>query len=132
MICLDSSFIIDILRKKPDAVKLFDNIKKDSYFTAIINVYELMAGVYAAKDKNHEKHIKILNEFLANIQVLQLDSISIEYSSKINEELSLKGQIIDDLDILIAGMCLSNNCNKIITKNTKHFSRIKGLEVIGY
>ncbi len=132
MICLDSNFIIDILRKKPKALQRFEDINKDFIVTTIINLYELMSGVYAAKDKNQEKHFSILNEFLTNIQVLQLDSFSIEKASKINGELSLKGQIIDDLDILIAGICLSNNCGTIITENIKHFSRIKGLEVIVY
>jgi predicted nucleic acid-binding protein len=34
--------------------------------------------------------------------------------------------------LLIAGTMLSNNCKKIITRNKKHFSQIKGIEIITY
>ena len=132
MICLDSNFIIDILRNKHRAKQKLEEINKSLAATTIINLYELMSGVYAAKDRNPEKHINILNEFLADIQILQLDSSSVEKSSKINGLLSSKGEIIDDLDIVIAGICLSNGCNTILTENIEHFKRIKELKVESY
>jgi len=132
MLCLDSTFIIDILRNNSKAKQKYDEIDKNSIFTTIINLYELVSGVYAARDKNHEKHISILNELLKNIPVLGLDLVSIEKASQINGELSLKGKEVDDLDILIAGIILSNAYNTILTKNVKHFSRIKELKVESY
>ena len=132
MIALDSSFIIDILRNKADAVAIFDSIKNEQLATTIINVYELVSGVYQVKDKNYDKHLNILKNFLARIKILYLDRESAFESSKINARLSMDGRIIDDLDILIGGICISNNCKKIITKNKKHFDRIKGLEVVNY
>lgn len=132
MLCLDSTFIVDILRNKPKAKQKYDEINKNSIFTTIINLYEVMSGVYAAKDRNHEKHLAILKEFLKSIPVLGLDITSVEKASQINGELSLSGQKIDDLDILIAGIILSNAYDAILTENAKHFSRIKGLKVEGY
>ncbi len=132
MICLDSTLIVDILRNKQIAKQKLEEIDKGLIVTTIISLYELMSGVYAARDRDHEKHLRILNEFLAGIHILQLNQLSIEEASKINGELSLRGQIIDDLDILIAGVCLSNGCNTIITENVKDFSRIKGLKVETY
>ena len=35
-------------------------------------------------------------------------------------------------DILIAGICIANNCKTIITKNKKHFERIDELDVETY
>lgn len=132
MICLDSCFLIDVLRHKPKAVEKWKNIDKRLIAITIINLYELMSGIYAVKDGNYERHLGILKELIAHFPVFQLDSLSVEQASKISGELSLKGQIIDELDMLIAGICLSNGCNTIITENVKHFSRVKGLKVEGY
>jgi tRNA(fMet)-specific endonuclease VapC len=38
------------------------------------------------------------------------------------------GVLIDDIDILIAGIALANNL-MLVTHNTSHFSRIDGLEI---
>ena len=53
-------------------------------------------------------------------------------SSEIYDQLSSKGQLIEDNDILIAGIMLSNGINKIITRNKRHFDRIESLEIITY
>lgn len=132
MIILDSSFIIDILRKHPRAIQKFENIKHNLISTTILNVYEITSGVYSIKDANYDNRIRILNEFLKSINILNLDLFSINKASKIKGDLTLKGQIIDDMDILISAMYLSNNCTSIITRNKKHFDRIKGLKVISY
>ena len=132
MKCLDSTFIIDLLRNKPNAKQKYLEIDKDLIVTTIINLYELMSGVYLTKDKNYEKHLGVLNEFLKRINILQLSLLSVEKASKINGELSSEGKKIDDLDILTAGICLSNGCEVIVTENAKHFSRIQGLKVETY
>jgi len=132
MICLDSNFIVDILRKRAQALQKLNEHKSDLPVTTIINLYELMSGIWAIKDKNYEKHLNILNDFLTNITILKLDKFSVEKAAKLYGELSQKGKIIDDLDILIAAICLSNGCYTLITKDAKHFLRIKGLKVETY
>lgn len=132
MICLDSSFIIDILKKKPEAIETFHKIKSDFPITTLINIYELVYGIYRIKDKNYEQNIKVLEAFLEEVRIFTLNKNSAFEAAKIGAELSSQGQIIEDLDIMIAGICLSNGCTKIVTKNIKHFSRIKGLKVETY
>jgi tRNA(fMet)-specific endonuclease VapC len=39
-----------------------------------------------------------------------------------------KGQMLDDIDLLIAGIALENNL-VIVTHNVSHFQRIDGLEI---
>ena len=46
--------------------------------------------------------------------------------------LKSKGETIEDFDCAIAAILLSNGVNKIITRNKKHFERIKGLTVLKY
>ena len=66
------------------------------------------------------------------MRIFTLNKNSAFVAAKIGAELSSQGQIIEDLDIMVAGICLSNGCTKIVTKNIKHFSRIKGLKVETY
>jgi len=132
MICLDSSFIIDILKKKPEAIETFNKIKPDFPITTLINIYELVSGIYRLKDKNSEQHIKVLEIFFEEVKIFTLTNNSTFEAAKISAELSSQGQVIEDLDILVAGICLSNGCTKIVTKNIKHFSRIKDLKVETY
>lgn len=40
--------------------------------------------------------------------------------------------MIGRFDSMIAGILLANGVDKIITKNVKHFEKIKGLRVISY
>ena len=132
MICIDSSFIIDLLRNNLDASKVFDNIKSESLVTTTINVYELFSGIYKIKDRKCEQHIKVLEEFFDGIKILELDKDAVMEASKICGRLTKEGKIIDDLDILIAGICLVNGCTKIITRDKEHFNRIKELDVMPY
>lgn len=47
-------------------------------------------------------------------------------------ELRNNGAEIGQIDCLIAATYLENGVNKILTRNSKHFERIPGLEVISY
>jgi tRNA(fMet)-specific endonuclease VapC len=42
--------------------------------------------------------------------------------------LELEGQALDDMDLLIAATALTLNY-RLVTNNTKHFGRVKGLEI---
>jgi tRNA(fMet)-specific endonuclease VapC len=52
-------------------------------------------------------------------------------ASQIWKTLKQKGKIIDPEDCFIAAICLTNNL-PLVTRNIKHFSRIKGLQIIDY
>jgi tRNA(fMet)-specific endonuclease VapC len=132
MICLDSDLIVDFLRNEEEVMRKIGVYRSQLVATTIINVYELMSGIWSMRGANYQKQLNELNIFLENAQVLQLDKLSAERAAKIYGELSQNGKIIDDLDILIAAICISNNCKSLITRNVKHFSRIKGLKVESY
>jgi len=55
-----------------------------------------------------------------------------EQSAKISAELYSKlrqtGQIIDDIDLLIAGIAIENGMT-LVTNNENHFGRIPGLRI---
>lgn len=130
MIGLDSSTIIDLFRGNNDLKNILEKI--DDIIVLNQAVYmELMFGI----DKDNPKH-KIEEEFydsFFNSSInFDINAITTKKASDLLWHLIKKGEIIDKFDCIIAGIYLSNNVKKIITKNIKHFNRIPDLEIISY
>ncbi|MBI4148398.1 type II toxin-antitoxin system VapC family toxin [Candidatus Woesearchaeota archaeon] len=133
MICLDTSFIIDLLRNNREAVVAAQELENEHFITTEINVYELLVGLY--KNENHERvrvEREALSELLDRLSVFTLDRRASDQSARISAELSRKGQRVDPPDVLISGIMLANGCSEIITRNTEHFERISSLLVRAY
>ena len=64
--------------------------------------------------------------------MLPLDDLGIVRAAEISGTLMRKGETIDDCDCLIAGIALSKGVKTIITRNKKHFNKIKGIKVETY
>ena len=62
------------------------------------------------------------------VNVLSFDSGAAFYYGKIRAELEKKGEIISSLDLQVASIAIANDL-KLITGNTRHFKRIKILQV---
>jgi tRNA(fMet)-specific endonuclease VapC len=56
-----------------------------------------------------------------------MDSNASKITGKIYNELKENGKMLDIADQFIAGIVISNN-ETLITRNTKHFSRIRRLK----
>ena len=133
MILLDTSFLIDLLRQRKNAInKAVELVNRDKLATTYVNIYELLIGVYSGKDANYEEKLKTVENLTEKIDILTLEKDSTIKSAKIGGELMLKGQIIGDIDNMIAGIVLSNGISTVITRDKEHFERIKGIKVESY
>jgi len=103
--------------------KITSNI--DSLSISIISYYEIVSGLQSIDAK---KRITEFEKFCELIDVVNLNRASIVASCQIYSNLKKSGNLIDDIDILIAGTALSNNL-VMVTDNTEHFKRISGLKV---
>ncbi len=103
--------------------KIASNI--DSLSISIISYYEIVSGLQSIDANNR---ITEFEKFCELIDTINLDKPSILASCKIYAFLEKSGQLIDDIDILIAGIALSNNL-VMVTDNAEHFGRIQGLKV---
>mgnify|MGYP001596860210 CR=1 FL=1 len=130
MICLDTSFILDLLKKRQVSIDKLKLISGEEKVSTEINYFETLYGVFKRSQFN-QNELDIVQNLFSNLRVFPLDSMSSYKAAEIGGELSRKGMTIETNDILIAGICLANNC-KILTRDTKHFSRIKGLKVETY
>ena len=92
---------------------------------SILSYYEILSGL---KYKNAHKQLESFLELCEVVSILPITKESSDKSANIYANLKQSGKIIDDVDILIAGICLENNF-ALITNNTKHFSRITDIEI---
>jgi predicted nucleic acid-binding protein len=129
MICFDTDFIIDLLREKPNAAAKYEELE-DDLATTEINYFEVLFGIFKKRELS-QKELNSAEQLFDTLNILALDHNSSYSAAEIAGRLSKQGLVIEINDNLIAGMCVSKNC-AILTKNVKHFSRIKGLKVETY
>ena len=92
---------------------------------SIITYYEILSGL---NFNGAVKQLEVFDNFCLQNKVLNLTTESIKASSAKYAEQRKAGKTIDDIDLLIAGIAISNNFT-LITNNTRHFERIKGLRI---
>lgn len=132
MICADTSFIIDVLRGNPEAVKKLKEIEDEQLAITVITSFELYFGIFKVKNINLEKRLSDLQKILSRLIILEMSHKDAVYAAKILGNLSKVGKITSVLDCFIGGISLSHGCKNIITRNKKHFSEIEGLNIITY
>ena len=123
---VETSVIIKYLRGEQKIIDCLNNFEGElnSSYVCLAELYEGIRRV-----KNPAKIEKtVLNFFEGMGRVYSLNQEIAQRFGQIRANLKRRGQIIEDLDILIAATCLANNLI-LITENQKHFRRIKGLEI---
>ncbi|MBI2207963.1 type II toxin-antitoxin system VapC family toxin [Candidatus Woesearchaeota archaeon] len=122
---LDTSFLIDYLKGKlhKGAIDKMENVH-----IAAISCMELYFGALRFGNKEEQEKILLLSSSFA---ILDFDINASLEASKIMYDLEKKGSMIDLPDIMIAAIAKANN-QSIVTRNSKHFSRIEDLKVLDY
>lgn len=130
MICVDSDCIIDFLRNKTEAVRAIEQWK-DELVTTEVSRFQVMFGIFDKKPvKEHE--LRSASEFFSSLDVLPFHDGCGERAAQILASLRRRGVPIDEADCFIAASALQVGCKRILTRNTKHFSRISGIVVVAY
>ncbi|MBI5185284.1 MAG: type II toxin-antitoxin system VapC family toxin [Nitrospinae bacterium] len=127
MLMLDTNICIYILRKKPPSVykKLARSPMEDICLSSI-TLAELRYGV--AKSGSKTSNRAVLDSFLEHLAVLPWDAKAADYYGEIRAVLEKNGNIIGNMDMLIAAHACSIKAT-LITNNMNEFSRIPGLRV---
>lgn len=95
-------------------------------FITVITECELFYGAFKSSKK--EKNLSVIRELKKKIQVLHTTNGIPYIYGKLKSDLESKGRLIDDADLLIASISLSNNIT-LVTNNVEHFRRIPGLKI---
>ncbi len=130
MVCLDTSFLVDFLRGRKNAVGFLANLQESSEAITVAapSVFEL---VEAAEIARSDKEKKAIQELVSSLAVLPLDSEPAWAAGRLSAELIFAGEQIGQMDTLI-GAIARHHGEAIVTKNRKHFARIPGLRVQEY
>ena len=123
---LDTNTCIYFLNGNESLKKKFGKIGVYSLSISNCVLAELYFGAY--RSKKVEENVKHIELFKKNLTILSDSEESARLFGKIKAELRSKGTIIEDFDILIASIAISNN-HILITNNTEHFERIEGLKI---
>jgi len=118
---LDSDAIIGYLKSIPKWSNLLNDIDDSEKGTSIINISEVLEGF--PKEKYYT-----FKEFTETMTVFTIDWKVAEVFAETRAKMRKDGNLIDNMDLLIASTCLANNLT-LITGNVKHFERIKGLKI---
>ena len=123
---LDSDFIIDFFKNKESAVKKMESLESGNamLFTTVFNYHEVIKGFIKAQINGKEAFAEL---FFSSIGVLPYGRQEAKKAAQIEAELESRGEKISAFDTLIAAIAICRGA-VLITRNTRHFSRIKGLK----
>lgn len=130
MACLDTSFLIDLLRGNREVSSLKDEIEASEMRMCIAapSIMELWSGACRARMSEREK--SRLQEFFQSFEVLDLDFVSAKEAGQIENELHKAGTPIQTEDIMIGA--IARCANQLLVTRDAHFTRIPGLRVLKY
>ena len=126
---LDSNLCIACLRRKPWALKALGNIPPATVAVSSLTVGELVLGTRLSEDPDRE--LSKVEAFLRPIQVIPFGLDEAYHWADLDAQLRKQGNRIEAEDAMIAATAMAHEMT-LVTGNTKHFVRVKGLKVVDW
>ena len=125
--CLETSFVIDFLREKEDAIEKYREIKGRKLETTSVVAWEVLRGPkLTGRVKEYKEAVKLFER----LNILPFTLASSRIASEIELDLKEKGRSLNLIDVLIAAAAIENS-SKLITRD-EGYMNIRGLEVEFY
>lgn len=122
---IDTNIAIFYMKGKFDLDAKFDNVATENRFISEMTLAELKFGV--ENSEKPEKNRKALDSFLTGVQVLPIFH-SLDLYAREKARLRKAGTPVDDFDLLIGVTSVTHGLT-MVTNNTNHFKRIRGIEL---
>lgn len=123
---LDTNIVIFTMKQRPIEVKEKFNAVSTQLCISSISVAELIFG--AENSQTPEKNLKIIENFLSRLQILDYGvDAAIQYGN-IKAHLKKIGTPIGENDLHIAAHARSKGLI-LVTNNTKEFERVPALQI---
>jgi predicted nucleic acid-binding protein len=124
---LDTDVLSEFLRGNPKVIaKVAEHLNEYGLVSlSIITYYEILNGLLY---KDAKKQLVKFEAFIQLNKVIPLTLPMAKTAAAIQADLRQKGTEIGHTDTLIAGIAITSEL-QLITNNTNHFKRIKGLEI---
>ncbi|PIX32822.1 MAG: VapC toxin family PIN domain ribonuclease [Bacteroidetes bacterium CG_4_8_14_3_um_filter_31_14] len=127
---LDTDILSEFLRGNPKVIANVDEYLKEYGFISlsIITYYEILNGLLY---KDARKQLTRFENFVELNKVITLTLPMAKTAALIQANLRKDGTEIGHTDTLIAGIAVTSKL-QLVTNNTDHFKRIKGLEIANW
>ncbi len=124
MILLDTSVLIELFRAKDKTQTLFFQLaaNEEDFAISSLTHYEVFIG-------SNDTQNKFWEDLLQVIQIIPFDMECSQRAVEIYKDLKKRNKLIELTDLVIAATAIAKGC-PIVTRNTKHFDRIKNLSII--
>ena len=127
---VDTDILSEFLRGNSKVIARVDEHLQEYGFISlsIITYYEILNGLLYKDAKKQMSHFEA---FVSLNKVVPLTVRTVKISANIQADLRKKGTAIGHTDTLIAGVAMASDL-QLVTNNTQHFKRIKGLEIANW
>jgi tRNA(fMet)-specific endonuclease VapC len=122
---IDTNTCIYFIKGKFNLLDKFEKAGTENCFISEITLAELKFGV--ANSEQPEKNQKTLDNFLKGVTIIPIFH-TLDLYAKEKARLKKSGKPIDDFDLLIGTTAVTHNLI-MVTNNTEHFTRIKGIQL---
>jgi tRNA(fMet)-specific endonuclease VapC len=128
---LDTTFLIDVMRNDENALRKLEELdeRDEALSVTAPTVYELWSGI--ARYRRSEDEKRRVDGVLCNRKIIEATKHTMRQAGFLNGQLAVLGVRIGTMDALIATLALERD-ETLLTRNVKHFARIKGLKLETY
>lgn len=123
---VDTDWLINSFRGTHPATETIRRLRPERLAVSIITVGELYEG--AMTSSSPESELAVFDHLLQPFSTLPLDKACMQHFAYVRSTLRRQGQLIPDMDLLIASTALRHDLT-LITANVKHFARIPSLRL---
>ena len=117
--------LISFLRDKHSVAEKIDHVGIENCYISEVSIIELTYGAY--NSTKIDKHLGEVNQVENLFEVIPLyTAIKIFAQEKVR--LRKEGNLISDFDLAIGSTAIANNMI-LVTNNTKHLGRVKGIKI---
>jgi predicted nucleic acid-binding protein len=122
MVIFDTSLLVDASRRKKSTLELIESYSsKERIATTVVSKYEMLRGATT-------RDAAFVAELLDKFVIYDFQDSAVPEVVKMYKALSEKGQMVNELDLIIAGIATANN-QTLITKD-KDFLKFEDKRIV--
>lgn len=130
MVLLDTTFLSDVIRKRPEALRALDELRREGARPTTVNLAELYAGAFRLPDP--VARLQAVERIVEALVLVDFDARAARTFGELEALLAGRGDVIPTKDLLIASVALSHGEQEVLTRNQKDFARVPGIVVRPY
>ena len=124
---IDTDWAIDHMHHVAGVSHRLEELAPRGIGISVVSLAEIYEGVFYSTDPDgNERALRLL---LAEFDVLPLDDEACRIFARERGHLRTAGTPIGDMDLLIGATAIRHGLT-ILTNNRRHFSRLRGLDII--